>query len=214
MKDPRYIRIHNKPVLLIYKIASSPKEEYLHFVRRIREVAVENGFDGLYLLAAIDDFMDIDNLEDVQSEYELDALMEFSAVAGRRDWKIKDVEFFDPACRSFCYDVDDFVQNKKYLLDTKAKVIPGLVTEWDNTPRRYNRGASILQSTPDNYKQWLADLIRWTEENSAPDERFIFVNAWNEWAEGAHLEPDTYYGYAYLQKTRDALEEAFPQKED
>ena len=99
---------------------------------------------------------------------------------------------------------------KKYILDTKANVFPGLFPDWDNSPRRYNRGAWILQNKPENYKQWLSDLIQWTKEHNSPDERYIFVNAWNEWAEGAHLEPDTYYGYSYLQQTRDALEEAFP----
>lgn len=214
MKDSRYIRIQNKPVLLIYKINLSLRDEYIRFVKRIQEIAVENGFDGLYLVSPIEDFMDHEDLEGVQEKYKLDALIEFHPIAGREGWLFKHEEFFDPACRSVCYDVDDFVQNKKYLLDTKAKVFPGLFPDWDNSPRRYNRGAWILQNSPDNYKQWLVDLIRWTEEHNAPDERFIFVNAWNEWAEGAHLEPDTYYGYAYLQKTRDALEESFPQKED
>lgn len=208
MKDPRYIRIGNKPVLLIYKIALTPKGDYLEFVERIQKIAVNNGFDGLYLLSPIEDFMDHENLEGVQEEYKLDALMEFHPIAGRKGWNIKHEDFFDPAYRSTCYDVDDFVKNRRYLLDTRAKVFPGLFPDWDNSPRRYNRGAWILQSSPENYKQWLSDLIQWTKEHNGPDEQFIFVNAWNEWAEGAHLEPDTYYGYAYLQQTRDALEEA------
>lgn len=210
MKDSRYIRIHNKPVLLIYKIALTPKNDYLQFVDKIQEIAIANGFDGLYLLSPIEDFMDHNNLEQVQESYKLDALIEFHPIAGRKGWKLKNQDYFDPACRSICYDVDDFVTNKKYILDTKANVFPGLFPDWDNSPRRYNRGAWILQNKPENYKQWLSDLIQWTKEHNSPDERYIFVNAWNEWAEGAHLEPDTYYGYSYLQQTRDALEEAFP----
>lgn len=214
MRDPRYIRIQNKPVLLIYKIALTPKADYLRFVEKIQSIAVENGFDGLYLLSPIEDFMKGKDLDNVLQEYRLNALIEFHPVAGRNGWKLKQEEFFDSACKSTCYDVDDFVKNKKYLLDTKAKVFPGLFPDWDNSPRRYNRGAWILQSSPENYRQWLSDLIHWTKEHNAPDERFIFVNAWNEWAEGAHLEPDTYYGYSYLQQTRDALEEAFSETAD
>ena len=208
MKDSRYIKIGNKPILLIYKTQLYAKSEYDGFVRRIREIAVKNGFDGIYLISPIEDFMDHEHLEDTQDKYTLDALMEFHPIAGRKGWNLKQEEFFDPACRSECYDVEDFVANRKYILDTRAKVFPGLFANWDNSPRRYDRGASILQNTPENYKKWLADLIRWTREHNAPEERFIFVNAWNEWAEGAHLEPDTYYGYAYLQKTREALEES------
>ena len=207
MLDPRYIRIKNKPVLLIYKIALGEKAEYLRFVHKIQTIARQNGLDGIYLLSPIEDFMNDNKLEDVQKEYKLDALMEFHPVAGRKGWNQKQVDYLDQSCRSICYDVDDFITNRKYLRNTKAKVFPGLFPDWDNSPRRYNRGAMILKSTPANYKQWLSDLIKWTKEHNEEDERFIFVNAWNEWAEGAHLEPDSYYGYAYLQKTREALEE-------
>ena len=207
MLDPRYIRINNKPVLLIYKIALGDKKDYLRFIQKIQAIAKQKGLDGIYLLSPIEDFMNNQNLEDVQKEYKLDALMEFHPVAGRKGWNKKRVEYMDQSCRSVCYDVEDFIINQKYLLDTKANVFPGLFPDWDNSPRRYNRGAMILQSTPENYKKWLSDLIKWTKEHNKKDERFIFVNAWNDWAEGAHLEPDSYYGYAYLQKTREALEE-------
>lgn len=207
MHDSRYIRINNKPVLLIYKIALGDKADYLHFVQKIQAIAKRSGLEGIYLLSPIEDFMNYEELELVQKEYNLDALMEFHPIAGRRGWNQKKIEYMDKSCRSVCYDVDDFVSNKKYLLNTKANVFPGLFPDWDNSPRRYNRGAMILQSTPENYKKWLSDLIKWTKKHHKADERFIFVNAWNEWAEGAHLEPDSFYGYAYLQKTREALEE-------
>jgi glycosyltransferase involved in cell wall biosynthesis len=63
-----------------------------------------------------------------------------------------------------------------------------------------------LNSTPQAYQEWLSNAVAETCERIAnPNERLIFVNAWNEWAEGAHLEPDQRFGYAYLQATRDAL---------
>lgn len=210
MRDSRYIKINNKPVLIIYKLKIFPKEDYLDFVAIIQRIAKENGFDGIYLSGIIEEWMDIEHLAEIQTEYHLDALTEFSSVFGRTGWKFKNDDSFDPAFKSHQYDVDDFVKNRKYLRKTDANVFAGLFPNWDNTPRRYNRGASILQSSPENYKKWLADLIKWTKENHPdPEEQFIFVNAWNEWAESAHLEPDTYYGYSYLQQTRDALEEAF-----
>ena len=210
MLDPRYIKVNNKPVLTIYKLKIFPKEDYLSFISTIQRIAREHGFDGIYLSGIIEEWMDSNDLVNIQKEYGLDALTEFSSTFGRRGWKFKHNEAVDPAFRSYQYDVVDYVQNRKYLRTTDANVFVGLFTEWDNSPRRYNRGASIMQSSPENYKQWLSDLIRWTKENhSNPEEQFIFVNAWNEWAEGAHLEPDTYYGYAFLQQTRDALEEAF-----
>ena len=62
--------------------------------------------------------------------------------------------------------------------------------------------------TPKDYKKWLLDDILWTKEHLPKNEQYIFINAWNEWAEGAHLEPDQHYGYAYLEATKQALEEA------
>jgi len=214
MRDSRYIKINNKPMLIIYKLKIVPKEDYIRFVHRIREIAQQNGFNGLYISGIIEEWMDVSKLEAIQEEYQLDAITEFSSVFGRCGWNFKKESFVDPACNATCFDVDDYVQNRKYLRETKANVFAGLFPNWDNSPRRYNRGASILQNTPENYKMWLSDLIRWTREHNKPDEQFIFVNAWNEWAEGAHLEPDSYYGYAYLQKTREALEESEQRKID
>lgn len=207
MKDSRYIRIDNKPVLLIYKVCLVSKDDYTKFVDRIQKIAVENGFDGIYLISPVEDYVDHNNIEKSIEEFKLNAMMEFHPIAGRKGWKTRDVRFVDPNCRSICYDVDDFINKRKYLLNTNAKVFAGLFPNWDNSPRRYNRGAWILQSTPENYKKWLLDLIKWTYEHHDEGNQFIFVNAWNEWAESAYLEPDTYNGYAYLQMTREALEE-------
>lgn len=61
--------------------------------------------------------------------------------------------------------------------------------------------------TPVLYKRWLKSIISWSKTHHPADRRIIFVNAWNEWGEGAHLEPDLKFGYAYLQATKEAIEE-------
>ena len=77
---------------------------------------------------------------------------------------------------------------------------------WDNTARRNQYGMIFHGSEPSLYRRWLKDVIEKTKTNQALDDSLIFINAWNEWGEGAYLEPDRYYGYAYLQATRDAIE--------
>lgn len=80
---------------------------------------------------------------------------------------------------------------------------------WDNTPRRNNRGNVIFHgSTPDLYKKWLMDIILHYQNDCILADQFIFINAWNEWGEGAYLEPDRYYGYAYLEATKETIETA------
>ena len=85
---------------------------------------------------------------------------------------------------------------------------PCVTPMWDNSARRRQRGAAIFDgSTPELYARWLRDAIeRFTLPSS--DENLIFINAWNEWAEGNHLEPCQRWGSAYLEATRDVLAHA------
>ena len=78
---------------------------------------------------------------------------------------------------------------------------------WDNTARRNFRGIIYHNSSPQSYKLWLSDVINRIEKHESFDSNLVFINAWNEWGEGAYLEPDHYYGYAYLNATREALEQ-------
>jgi hypothetical protein len=86
---------------------------------------------------------------------------------------------------------------------------PCVATGWDNSPRRQHREALILHgSSPEAYGRWLAEAATRQREEAGGD-GIVFVNAWNEWAEGAHLEPDRHWGRAYLEKTRDVMRELF-----
>jgi lipopolysaccharide biosynthesis protein len=87
------------------------------------------------------------------------------------------------------------------------RLFPGVCPSWDNEARRPSKGLSIIGSTPAAYHDWLAAACRSTLTNPDPGERIVFINAWNEWAEGAHLEPDRHFGYAYLSETARVVSE-------
>jgi hypothetical protein len=72
---------------------------------------------------------------------------------------------------------------------------------WDNTPRKGSRGHIFNRSSPEAFEVWLRDATR-RARNSAFAEPIVFINSWNEWAEGAHLEPDSRYGRAFLEVVR------------
>jgi hypothetical protein len=84
-----------------------------------------------------------------------------------------------------------------------ARVFKTVFPSWDNTARTGSRAVVVLNGTPGNYAQWLFATIEQTSSNPTPGEKLVFINAWNEWAEGCHLEPDRQYGDAFLQATLD-----------
>ena len=93
------------------------------------------------------------------------------------------------------------------------KLFPCVSPGWDNSARRKSGASVYLGSTPEMYRRWLDHSINQAQRRfENPDERLVFVNAWNEWAEGNHLEPDQKWGRRYLEETKSALEdcEQFP----
>jgi hypothetical protein len=77
--------------------------------------------------------------------------------------------------------------------------------QWDNSPRRPSGAVIFRDSSPAAYERWLRALVQATRDAFQGEERLVFVNAWNEWAEGNHLEPDHRWGRAYLEATARAL---------
>jgi lipopolysaccharide biosynthesis protein len=89
-------------------------------------------------------------------------------------------------------------------LDHTQNIFHTVIPSWDNTARTGMRSLMMLNVSPNNYQSWLASAIQKTKADFPNEERFVFINAWNEWAEGCHLEPDREYGHQFLQATFDA----------
>ena len=101
------------------------------------------------------------------------------------------------------YDYRDFVASK--VASYKGEAFPvfrSVCPGWDNEARRPGAGHVYFGSDPAIYSRWLTSACAVAAQHPNPDMRMVFVNAWNEWAEGAHLEPDRRYGYAYLAATK------------
>ena len=81
----------------------------------------------------------------------------------------------------------------------------GMMPGWDNTPRVQDRAHCFVNAEPANYGRWLRTVVGQVRASRSADERIVFINAWNEWGEGCHLEPDVRYGRAFLEATALAL---------
>jgi hypothetical protein len=94
---------------------------------------------------------------------------------------------------------DDLIKINLKKTKPTFKYFPGITPSWDNTSRRKTRDAHVFHdSSPEKFDWWLNEIIKNFKPYSE-EENFIFINAWNEWAEGAHLEPDLKWGKAYLE---------------
>ncbi|MFV0370564.1 MAG: glycoside hydrolase family 99-like domain-containing protein, partial [Azonexus sp.] len=102
----------------------------------------------------------------------------------------------------------DYVATAEVFMNRPLPPFPFFRTampSWDNTARRQNAGEIFLNATPESYQRWLHRLVELARRNRCGDEGLVFINAWNEWAEGNYLEPDRKFGHRYLEATRDAL---------
>lgn len=212
MKDDRYIKIDNKPLLIIYNPHNYQFERFIEFNNKIRQIAKEHGFKDLYIMTTTcrADDSDCKSYKEFVQTYRLDSLLEFFPQGiFMHDMKQLKPTIMNKKFKGQCLDMHDFITNKKYIYNSSLNLFKCAFPHWDNTSRKCYNGADIYQNTPNDYKTWLKDIINWTKNNYKVDEQFVFINAWNEWAEGAHLEPDKKYGYAYLQATKEALEETY-----
>ena len=70
---------------------------------------------------------------------------------------------------------------------------------WDNSARRQDSSTILCNSDPELFEIWTRYIRSYNYCNFKKEEQFLFINAWNEWGEGCHLEPDQKYGLKYLE---------------
>ncbi len=201
-RDSRYIKIDNKPVLIIYRPQIFNQERALALFSRFREIAKEEGFPDLYLIMA-----KTHGFEGSPHDWGMDAVVEFPPHQIIEKTPQKKIEgYVNPHFKGQIFNMGAYIKNKKYLYNVDYTLFKTVFPGWDNTPRKAYSGAAVFDMNPDLYQRWLEGVLQYTKEHNSKNENLVFVNAWNEWAEGAHLEPDNKYGYAYLQATKNALE--------
>lgn len=198
MRDPRYIRLHGKPLLIVYRPELLPAPK--HTADRWRKWCRENGIGEIYL-AYTQSFEAVN-----PTRYDFDAAIEFPPNNSAPPDVTKTVTPLEEDFKSKVYDARVFEARSEAYTPAYYTLYRSVCPSWDNTARRKNNGSIFVHSSPAMYQRWLENAIRNTLiTHVVHDERLVFVNAWNEWAEGAHLEPDQRYGYAYLEATRLAL---------
>ena len=199
LHDPRYIRVNGRPLIIVYRPSLLPAPKQTS--ERWRAWCKENEIGEIYLAYT----QSFENANPAQ--YGFDAAIEFPPNMSRPPVISDSIK---PLHDNFSCTVYDWqalaVRSEKYT-QPEYKLFRSVCPGWDNTPRRKNNSTVFINNTPGLYRHWLENAITDTKQRySNPEEQMVFINAWNEWAEGAYLEPDDQNGYAYLKATRDALE--------
>lgn len=204
LSHPNYMTIQGKKVLQIYRPQDIPNPKEV--IQYWRDYCKQMGVGEIYLIACWTLGMEEHYIEDgfdAMSEFHPGSVLPYCTKINSR------IPFVNKSFIGEVYSYKEIVEQKAYSANfDKRKLYNAVMPMWDNTPRRNNRGNVIFHgSTPDLYKTWLKDIINNNKKRNDLDENMIFMNAWNEWGEGAYLEPDKRFGYAYLQATKEAIEE-------
>jgi len=202
ISDRRYIRLDGKPIVLIYRPSVIP--DFANRVDTWRELLRQQGIgDVLFLM--VQSFWEFD-----PEPYHLDGAVEFPPHNGGFEGQTINNQhtFLAPSFPGKVFSYEQLYRN--YLtskaMNTTYTWFRGCCLEWDNTARRVERGTSYPDYTPGMFGRWLDELARYTADNARCRGGYLFVNAWNEWAEGTYLEPDKMYGYAALNEVATVLE--------
>lgn len=199
LRDPRYIHFEGKPVLMIYRANSIPQiNETVAMWRQECRLA---GVGEIHLCA-----VRFTGMVDVH-ELGFDAAVDFPPHGMQVEEISAQMEGLDPAFEGFIYDYNQVVHNDLEALGKgyEHPVHRTVMLGWDNTARRGKAAHLAYGATPEAYKSWLTGVLHQEIEHNPKRESLVFINAWNEWAEGTVLEPDQHHGRGYLEATLEAL---------
>ncbi len=221
--DPRAIKVDGRPLFLVYRaqLIQQPGEMFAFW----RGEAVKRGLPGLYLVAMkqyefpapevlrhFDATMQFQPFEAIFSpDYEGEVLETSKPVMALRRlperaqdvlralryWLFSGLTFYD-------YDMV-WKQILKVEREGAIPAFPGAFVDWDNTARYVKRARIFRSASPERFEHWFRQLVAITATRPHP-ERTIFLNAWNEWAEGTYLEPDEKHGFGYLEAVKRCMD--------
>jgi len=199
-KDSRYIFIHGLPVLLIYKTRGYSKfDEMIAFWN---QKIKQHGFSSIYIIETLNSYQRKPTCANSCAILEFEPMFTIAPSLPRVKGLYNKLTalFSQKKYRLFCYDdVWKKILKRKRKIRRK-EIYLGAFVDWDNTPRFKNRSTIFTSVSPTKFYYYLCRQIQRAKTE------FIFINAWNEWAEGAYLEPDHRNGYAYLEAVKKASE--------
>ena len=205
LRDPRYIRVEGRPIVIVYRVGNLRNPA--RTAETWRRICREEGIGEIHLCSV----WSFDS-EDPR-RFGFDSAMQFppllipaenlaeTGLAGKQGAGVRTTRGFKGAILDYRQAMRACLRD----LPSGFTVFRGVMPAWDNTARRLERGTSWINASPETYGRWLRAAVARTCAEQPPERRLVFINAWNEWAEGAYLEPDERFGFRRLEETKAAL---------
>lgn len=201
--DGRYIRIKEKPLILVYNPGQipDPHKSFEKWRTCARKIGV--GEILIWTCQTANNTAKILNIEDcVDAEVEFPPHNMWIESIGVRDLDTGGKE-------AYIYNYQRLVQYRECVLNKENKssvpVHRSCMLAWDNQARRKNGWVTFYAFSLKSLYRWILSIVDRTRKDFEPEERYAFINAWNEWGEGSYLEPDEKYGYANINTISKAL---------
>lgn len=201
-KDKRYITVNGCPLFLIY--APLDYENVSHFITMWRELATQNGLNGIYFVGQGKTI----NRKNILS-LGFDAFNDASVldVLGQRNTFSLIIRKL--VARLFKYPITyHYADAMRYWIHPEAKevdTIPTIIPNWDHSPRSGAKGVILTHDMPRLFRKHVEDIINQVKDKEE-DKRIVFIKSWNEWGEGNYLEPDLQYGCTRLEEFKAAID--------
>lgn len=204
-RDDRYIKHEGKPVFVLYNAGAIPDVDDMVEFWNTRLVA--EGFAGIYIIEYVGTKNPAPSCATSQAVYEDEPLyslrFQIGALAKARRVILKKLN--RPEYQNYDRIWSHMLRKRRTYGD--RTVVRSAFVAWDNSPRRGKRGPMIVKnSTPDKFYKYMLQLLRSKRANASQD--FTLINAWNEWGEGAILEPSREEGYGYIEALQRAVRDS------
>ncbi len=198
--DDRYIRVDGKPLFLVYRPLKLPDPK--GFAAACRAAFAAAGFPGVHLAY-------VESMEAVEAavrpaDLGFDAAVEFPP-HGLAVPSESAAEVIKEGWTGYRYDYSETAAAFTSRETVPYPRYPAVFPSWDNTARQPLFGTSFDGATPEAFRAYAEEKLEEVRRFHMGESRLLFVNAWNEWAEGAHLEPDSGHGHRWLEALRDAV---------
>lgn len=192
--DKRYIRVDGKPVIGIYNPMKIPNLNRV--LQTWRETAKKSGIGEILIWICSGD----SNAKSMGIEEIVDGEYEFPP---RGKGYVKQ---FDLPEKGKAFDYGELVESvRTFKCTNKKPVFRGSMMIWDNSARKKENYHCWINYSPDIFYLWNRINIKYLRENNDEKNRFLFINAWNEWGEGTYLEPDEKLGFSNINALSKAI---------